>query len=285
VGSDVHGDGRIYSSAKYQVDIGCEDCHGTVREPIAPGSDGTFYTRSGRPLPQLSMQDGQVTLTGIVDGAAHPVAQVADLLADGGSGTAAMHAAMAPDENGWSHTDSLTCDTCHTSYNQQCIGCHVSFDLRLSQVDYQTGVSTPGLTRGSRSTYSLEQVLLGQGADGRVQTVLASQQVQMTAVGADGTILLGSDQGGKFRERDGFSANLGFAPFFQHTTSATPRTCDTCHRRDDSDEEMQRVRGVYGQGTGSSCCRAPRERSSTVCSTPTPTGIRSPRGCTRAPAP
>jgi hypothetical protein len=93
-------------------------------------------------------------------------------------------------------------------------------------------------------------VLLGQGADGRVQTVLASQQVQMTAVGADGTILLGSDQGGKFRERDGFSANLGFAPFFQHTTSATPRTCDTCHRRDDSDEEMQRVRGVYGQGTG-----------------------------------
>jgi len=170
VGSDVHGDGRIYSSAKYQVDIGCEDCHGTVRDPVVPGADGAFFTRSGRPLPQLSLQGGRVTLTGIVDGAAHPVAQVADLLDDDGDGTPAMRAAMAPDENGWSHTDSLTCDTCHTSYNQQCIGCHVSFDLRLEQVDYQTGERTPGLTRGSRSTYSLDQVLLGQGPDGRVQT-------------------------------------------------------------------------------------------------------------------
>ncbi|MGH1345671.1 MAG: hypothetical protein ACRBN8_29170 [Nannocystales bacterium] len=256
VGSDVHGDGRIYSSAKYQVDIGCEDCHGTVRDPVVPNADGTFSTRSGRPLPQLSLQDGQVTLTGIVDGATHPVSQVADLLDDNGDGTPAMHAAMAPDENGWSHTDSLTCDTCHTSYNQQCIGCHVSFDLRLEQVDYQTGERTAGLTRGSRTSYSLDQVLLGQGPDGRVQTVLASQQVQMTAVGAeffgsaDGAYLLGSEQGGKFRERDGFTANLGFAPFFQHTTTAKPRTCDTCHRRDESDAELRRVRGVFGQGTG-----------------------------------
>jgi len=254
VGSDVHGDGRIYSSAKYQVDIGCEDCHGTVRDPVEPNADGSFSTRSGRPLPQLSLQDGQITLTGIVDGAAHPVSQVAELL--DADGTPAMHAAMAPDENGWSHTDSLTCDTCHTSYNQQCIGCHVSFDLRLEQVDYQTGERTPGLTRGSRTSYSLDQVLLGQGPDGRVQTVLASQQVQMTAVGAeffgsaDGAYLLGSEQGGKFRERDGFTANLGFAPFFQHTTTAKPRTCDTCHRRDDSDAELRRVRGVFGQGTG-----------------------------------
>lgn len=256
VGSDVHGDGRIYSSAKYQVDIGCEDCHGTVRDPVVPDADGNFTTRSGRPLPQLSLQNGAVTLTGIVDGAAHPVAQVADLLSDNGDGTPAMHAAMAPDENGWSHTDSLTCDTCHTSYNQQCIGCHVSFDLRLEQVDYQTGERTPGLTRGSRTSYSLDQVLLGQGPDGRVQTVLASQQVQMTAVGAeffgsaDGEYLFGSELGGKFRERDGFTANLGFAPFFQHTTTAKPRTCDTCHRRDESDAEMRRVRGVFGQGTG-----------------------------------
>ncbi len=256
VGSDVHGDGRLYSSAKYQVDIRCEDCHGTVRTAAQPDQEGVFRTQNGRALPQLRSTPNGVVLTGIVDGAEHPVAQVAELLGPEGSGTSAMHAAMAPDENGWSHTDSLTCDTCHTSYNQQCVGCHVSFDLRLEQVDYQTGVATPGLTRGSRSAYTLEQVLLGTGPDGRIQTVLASQQVQMTAVGADsvgtqpGSLLLGSPEGGEFRERDGFEANLGFAPFFQHTTTATPRTCDACHRRDESDAEMTRVRGVYGFGTG-----------------------------------
>lgn len=36
VGSDVHGDGRIYSTSKQQVDLRCEDCHGTVREPARP---------------------------------------------------------------------------------------------------------------------------------------------------------------------------------------------------------------------------------------------------------
>ena len=52
VGSDVHGDGRIYGTSKQQVDLRCEDCHGTVRENIVPNADGQFATSKGRPLPQ-----------------------------------------------------------------------------------------------------------------------------------------------------------------------------------------------------------------------------------------
>lgn len=269
VGSDVHGDGRIYSSSKQQVDLRCEDCHGTVRDPIEPDSEGVFRTSSGRPLPQLSMaSDGSVVLTGRVDGAEHPVTQVAQSLADGGGASAAMHAAMAPDGAGWSHTDSLTCDTCHTAWAQQCIGCHVTYDLRLDQVDYQTGTSSPGLTQGSRDRFSYD-VLLGTAPDGRVQGVMASQQVQMTVVGSslygaqDGEILQGGENAdgsrivGEFRHRDGLEANNGFAPFFSHTTTRQPRDCDTCHRRDDSDAELARVRGVYGFGTGEFMLEAP----------------------------
>lgn len=268
VGSDVHGTGRIFSSSKQQVDLTCEDCHGTVREPIEPDSEGVFRTASGRPLPQLSVNaQGMVVLTGRVDGAEHPVTQVADSLADG-SASAAMHAAMAPDEGGWSHTDSVTCDTCHTSWQQQCVGCHVTWDLRLEQVDYQTGTLSPGLTRGSRSTFSLSDVLLGTGPDGRVQGVMASQQVQMAIVGSglygseEGEILAGEaredgDVVGEFRHRDGLNANNGFAPFFPHTTTREARGCETCHRRDASDEELTRVRGVYGFGTGEFLLDAP----------------------------
>jgi len=273
VGSDVHGTGRIFSSSKQQVDLACEDCHGTVRDSIAADSDGVFSTESGRPLPQLSRaSDGSVVLTGRVDGAEHPVTQIAELLADGGGASAEMHAAMSPAEGGWSHTDALTCDTCHTAWAQQCVGCHVTYDLRLDQVDYQTGTTTPGLTQGSRNRFSLSDVLLGTAPDGRVQGVMASQQVQMTVVGAslygvvEGEILEGEvvedGQGGtnvlgEFRHRDGLAANNGFAPFFSHTTTAEPRGCEVCHRRDESDAERSRVRGVYGFGTGEFLLDAP----------------------------
>jgi len=261
VGTDVHGTGRIYSTSKHQVDIRCEDCHGTVREAITPDEDGIFHTASGRELPQLSTSaDGSVVLSGKISGRDHVVPQPAELLADEDS-TEMMHRAMGVDGEDWSHTDSLTCDTCHTSYNQNCIGCHVSFDLRLSQLDYQTGQSSPGLTRGSRDTWTLDHVLLCQAPDGRAQTCNTSQQTQMTVIDEDGDVVLGTpeldEDGqttgnyiGEFRTNDHYTDIIGWAPFFQHTSSATPRACDVCHRQDDSAAELARVRGVYGYGTG-----------------------------------
>lgn len=264
VGSDVHGTGRLYSSSKLQLDIRCEDCHGTIRAPVSADSDGRFVTSRGRPLPQLrDGERGEVVLTGIVDGVEHVVPQVAEIIARGTE--LEMIAAMGEDDSGWSHTDSLTCDTCHTSYNEYCIGCHVSMDLRLSQVDYQTGLRTPGLTRGGRSTYTLNHLLLGVAPDGRVQTVHPSQQLQLAVIGADefgtenGAVLMGnkvvdamgrSRTLGEFRRRESSVANNGFVPFFQHTASKKPRPCSACHRRDDSASEEARVRGVYGFGTG-----------------------------------
>jgi len=259
VGSDVHGDGRLYSTSKFQVDIKCEDCHGTIEQRRQPDAAGIYKTSSGRSLPQLSTDaEGQVVLTGKVDGAEHITPQIADLLGDGGDGTAEMHRAMARDsETGFTHTESLTCDTCHTSYNLFCLGCHVSMDMRLSQIDHQTGKASTGLVRGSRQTYMLDQVLLGTGFDGRVQTVNPSQQVQMSVFDYDGEQVFGGvseddpDKAvGSFRMTEGSDANIGFAPFFQHTTTNKPRTCETCHRKDDSAEELARVRGVYGFGTG-----------------------------------
>ena len=261
VGAEVHGDGRLYSSSKHQVDLRCEDCHGDSRVAARPDPDGFFRTSRGRALPQLSVSGGDVVLTGVVDGVEHRVPQPARLLAPGGGANDEMRAAMGDDASGFSHVDTLTCDTCHTSYNLTCIGCHVSYDLRLSQVDYQTGTVTPGLTRGGRASYTLDQVLIGQGPDGRAQTVVASQQVDMTVIGAsafgvdDGTVLVGTRIDarrtvGRFRHANGSVANNGFAPFFQHTTSRGSRGCDACHRRDDTPEEMARARGVYGFGTG-----------------------------------
>jgi hypothetical protein len=259
VGTDVHGDGRLYETEKYQVDIRCEDCHGTSRQRVLPSPDGAYYTVSGRKLPQLRTGgDGSVLLIGIVDGEEHEVPQPAEILASGDA-TDMMRRAMAPDENDWCHPDSVTCDSCHNSHQQFCIGCHVNVDLRLDQVDYQTGQATVGLTRGSRDTWTLDHLLLAQGMDGRAQATNPSQQLQLSVFDFDGDQRIGlkvpDGEGGEaelgaFRAVDDAPHNIGFTPFFQHTTSREPRACDTCHRNADTEAETERVRGVYGFGTG-----------------------------------
>lgn len=255
VGTDVHGDGRIYTTSKQQVAIACEDCHGTVRERATPDSFGRFVNSKGGVLPQLSLVDGDVVLDS-VDGTQRAVPQVATLLQERGPGSP-MWEAMAPDARDWTHAEALTCDTCHTSYNLHCLGCHVSIDLRFDQVDHQTGLASPGLAKGSRETWSLTDVLLGVRGDGRVQTVAASHQVQMRVIDDDGTSVVGGPDPadpdrtlGVFRDGPTGQANNGFAPFFQHTTTAEPRTCATCHQTTRTPEELARVRGVYGFGTG-----------------------------------
>jgi hypothetical protein len=94
---------------------------------------------------------------------------------------------------------------------------------------------------------------------------MPSQQVQIAVVGAeefgveDGALLHGGlvDDGeggqkivGKFRQVGGSLANNGFAPLYQHTASRAPRNCGTCHPYDDTPSEEERIRGVYGFGTG-----------------------------------
>ena len=260
VGTDVHGDGRIYSTEKHQVDIRCEDCHGTPRQRVLPAADGGYYTASGRKLPQLTTGgDGSVILITKMDDVEHEVPQPADILASGAA-TAAMHKAMGPNEDDWAHPDSLTCDTCHNSHQQYCLGCHVNVDTRLSQVDYQTGHKTVGLTRGSRGTWALDKLLLSTSPDGRAQATNPSQQVQMSLIDFAGELVLGGlltddtttevQELGEFRASSMGTPNVGFSPFFQHTSSAKPRSCDTCHRTADTAEELARVRGVYGFGTG-----------------------------------
>ena len=122
----------------------------------------------------------------------------------------------------------------------------MSVDYRFTQKDWQSGLKTPGQVRGSREDYALDKLLIAKGTDGRAWPTNPSQQVQMTVIDRDGNTLMDD----AFRQTDKSRANNGFSPFFQHTTVRVGRPCKTCHRTDDSPEELARVRGVYGFGTG-----------------------------------
>ena len=77
----------------------------------------------------------------------------------------------------------------------------------------------------------------------------------MTVINDEGETVLGvEDEDGNdigiFRSSVEHESIIGWAPFFQHTSSRKPRGCISCHPSDDSAEEQERVKGVYGFGTG-----------------------------------
>ena len=77
----------------------------------------------------------------------------------------------------------------------------------------------------------------------------------MTVIDDSGGRVLGSTTAegedlGVFRSTVDHEAIIGWAPFFQHTTSRAPRACKSCHPTSAEPEEIERVKGVFGFGTG-----------------------------------
>ncbi len=164
---DMHGDGNIFGTTLAQVEIECQDCHGTVAK--YPWELPTGYSEEfGRKLPQ--------TPRGLADGLLDETEQFATIYKkrDGYLKTARgnpfgnvvkdgdnviLHSATGADfkvpvlksiakSGNWKsqdalvamssvkkHTDSMECYACHASWVPQCYGCHVKMDYSGDKKD------------------------------------------------------------------------------------------------------------------------------------------------------
>jgi hypothetical protein len=271
VGRDVHGDGRIYSTAKFQVAVRCENCHGTIDEvvaegraigPLTPsggdpecfdGDNGGDYVLNCNGDPFKNMfrdDDGVLWLRPAKDREdVLRVNQIKDMLDQNLS--ANMTEAMGRDPNsGFSHTEVIECDGCHTAYRQYCFGCHVTMDYSQTKFDLLTGERSVGAEVTGRQDYSLDLYFLGSNRRGKVRSFCPSMQVFLTAVDKD-------DQGDYFtlfenRVRTADSGKVGFnwATDMPHITSAIPQNCSTCHADQANACDDSAARETYGYGTG-----------------------------------
>ena len=135
----VHGDGKMYSTAKGQLDIQCIDCHGTVAQRATPGVDGIFRTKLGTALNQLERDDEGTWLTTKRTGERLKVTQITDSIAARCQGDAVnfdpICKAKAPHDSGFSHTEEMECWTCHTRWRMNCLGCHVRENVIIKPVN------------------------------------------------------------------------------------------------------------------------------------------------------
>ncbi len=255
---DVHGDGHLYSDTLNQIEIRCEDCHGTIDK------ESDLKTSAGRPFNHLSRdQAGTVWLTGKVDGKKRRVTQVKRSVdPKSKSYSPAAHMAMGRDEKGFTHTDSVECYTCHTDWMPNCYGCHVTLDLSINAAALTTGKMTPGRPSGQRRWVSVHDLILMHGVRGKIAPAMPSERFFLTVKDverdASGKVVL--DTTGQPKEKfllkdsprmaaDG-TPGMGARPVNPHTirTRARFSACGACHMKKDGSNKAA-VEATWGFGS------------------------------------
>ncbi|MBL91176.1 MAG: hypothetical protein CMH56_05095 [Myxococcales bacterium] len=249
IGSDVHGDGYLYSTGKFQAKIRCESCHGTVRETIQPNDEGFFTNSAGEPIKALYENEGKIYLRGKLSGKDHVVKQVKESLDNYPTWTNLQNA-MGVNEDGYSHTDDIECHTCHTGWRQSCLGCHVTVGkgYRSRTPNYQTGTNELNYFEGERFFSSVKDIFLGMNHRGKISTVCPSEQmfISMKEKTDEGAATVMDMQ---VRRTATGKLGFGWQPNHPHTTQLVAQPCTLCHLKEDGSNEKA-VKGVYGFGTG-----------------------------------
>ena len=271
VGRDVHGSEWIYSTAKYQVAVRCENCHGTIDEEISEGSavgpllpngavdeecnpepksDTHFLNCNGDPFENMVRDDDGKIWLELRNGKGRlPVNQIKPVLESGRNPL--MVAGMGRDPvTGVSHTETVECSTCHTAYREYCFGCHVTMDYSSERADLLSGVATAGAEITTRDWVTFDMYFVGMNRRGKIGSFCPSMQVFTGAIDRDDS----GDRVEYFQDRVRTTATgkVGFnwGIDMPHTTSARAQPCTICHADGQDDCSTTTAREVYGFGTG-----------------------------------
>jgi hypothetical protein len=252
--TDAHGDGLLHGEYGGAIEIGCADCHGTVRGyatlrtsgPAAPprGTDlalgitpwgrRRFAWRGGR-LYQRSMLDAgrewevvQVK-DSITPGAPHynQRSRLAKTLQQDGATWGFVpsgQAALAHDDR------NLTCYSCHSSWTTSCSGCHLPQEAnQRSPMNHYEGTATRNYASYNPQVIRTDAYMLGvsgTATGNKIAPVRSSSALVLSSTNAS-------------REHfylqqppisaPGFSSQA-FNPHVPHTVRAREtKTCTDCH--------------------------------------------------------
>jgi hypothetical protein len=233
-GQDTMGDGKIHAHVEDQVEIRCEDCHGSywtppktmtvdkndplvrtlVRSsPFLKLSDGDtiLQTAKGRPLPHVRLTSKGWRLTGKVTGKEHPVSII--------TGTKNGHGIVGHKR--------LECDSCHSAWSPQCYGCHQVLDLGSKGLDHISGKMTAGRWAEGRSFFRFERNIYGINSRGKVGILVPGCQVWNTVVDSEGKVVPPYDS--KVMKLKNGLSSMTMGPTHPHTTRREFPRCVDCH--------------------------------------------------------
>jgi hypothetical protein len=275
-GDTTVADGKkIPSRMEHGVAIRCENCHGSVdayaSTAIGTGYDGTqrelALDSAGKALRHVVKEaDGNLYLTSRLTGRRHFVVQTRDVTVDTGrlnpftnqpvysvKASYAMGRAdndpsngigpqqVTPVTSGFSHMDNMSCASCHASWTNTCVGCHL-------QGEYDEGNNFSNIT-GERIVFDEEDAdfvyqspvpfQLGVGPDNKIEQFASNTKVffQYKDLNDNRSEVFGfSDRSGRGANPSVQFPSLGFNTMLHHSIRGKvasnlegPRYCVACH--------------------------------------------------------
>jgi len=271
------GDG-IRGRMEHGVAMSCENCHGTVEEYAATKPGKTYAGQDadlvvdehGKVQRHVAREaDGFYWLTSRLDGQRHFVSQVRDAVvdtgrlhpetqaplynprasfamgrADGDAGNG-LGPLQAGGGNGFSHSDTMECAACHSSWTNTCMGCHL-------EGEYNTGNNFSNVTgerivfRQKNADFTYQSPVpfqLGIGPDSRISTMSANTKVffqWFDRFGTPSKVFAFSDRNGGSGDPTLGPPSLSHNAFMAHSIRGAvepgnegARQCVACHLTDD----------------------------------------------------
>jgi hypothetical protein len=260
----------IASRMEHAVSIECEDCHGTVDDyaQTQPGVNYRGETRDlvvdseGNLLRHVQREsDGHVYLYSKLTGQKHFVVQTKDVVVDSGvinpvtsqpvfSSKASY--AMGRDDGdpstgigpkqtgttstGFSHSDNMSCASCHSSWQNSCVGCHLIGE-------YNEGNNFSNIT-GERIAFREDEadftyqspvfMQLGVGPNNKIEQLAANTKVFFTYRDRNNV----TSEVFAFSDRQGYGNNQTMVPY--PSLGHNKLTAHSIRGKVDSDDEGPR---------------------------------------------
>lgn len=226
---DLMGDGYSYPNMYQQVEITCEDCHGSLEEPprtarierenAEPLRESRHYaqplqygaemvlTARNRMYSNVVREDEKIWVLGKRSGKRHESKVI--------TGT--------PEHAIPGHR-RLECYSCHSQSVAQCFGCHTEYDQSGRMMDFIKGYETPGAFSESEDYRSLYPFPLALNQRGRISPVTPGCQTFVTVRDRRGEAQV-EGYVTRFKGKN----QLRFAPFYGHNTGVKAVGCSECH--------------------------------------------------------
>lgn len=293
---DVHGDGHVYSTNWDNIEIECEDCHGAKAKAtlVTSGPNGGNNLRTARNhdlQPFFADQGGAIIQRSrVTPGVFWKIPQTIDapgalakeghtnnhVAAPGQGSTFAGAQGQSPLMQA-----AVECQTCHSSWVHNCMGCHVDLNLGDPQrklVDasgaitlsaHENEVWMSNANNAGHVNFQLQGLLrspfvLGTASlpeKGRVAPFRSSMQVHVSITDAAGNTIADNQTFTTFQTLDANSQRMNVATSavamnqtMPHTTRPTEaRGCETCHTLLDAQGRVRNehlLAETFGLGTG-----------------------------------
>ncbi len=226
---ETMGDGYAYADLHGQLEVTCEDCHGSAarppvyraveRENEAPVLESRSYPLQIRP----GMQMIQTSKGRLFSNVMHVDGNVLVLNKRSGKLLRAKVITGTPEHLIVGH-GRLSCTSCHSRTVVQCYGCHTQYDLRGSQTDFIKGAVTSGQFTETEDYRTLYPFPLALNREGKISPVTPGCQTFVTVIDEQGRMVkdeIVMQYKGK--------RQLRFAPFFGHNTGKRAVGCNECH--------------------------------------------------------